>query len=96
MAYKEKECPTCGEIHYKRGPYCSRSCGNSRIHSEEHKQLLSIKQSQYMNSGNDAAERVTYNLNHDEYDEPVMPGKETPLRRGQFIAGGDLWTLDDS
>lgn len=24
--YKEKECPTCGVTHRKRGPYCGRSC----------------------------------------------------------------------
>ena len=94
MAYKEKECPTCGENHNKRGPYCSRSCGNSRIHSEEHKQLLSLKQSKYMNSGNDAAEQVKYNLNHGDEPELALPGKEPPLKRGQFVQDGDLWTVD--
>ena len=41
--YKEKICPTCGVAHKKRGPYCTRSCGNSRIHTKAHKELLSTK-----------------------------------------------------
>lgn len=32
-----KSCPTCGLLHIKRGPYCSRSCGNSRTYTEEQK-----------------------------------------------------------
>ena len=24
--YREKECPTCGEIHRKKGAYCSKPC----------------------------------------------------------------------
>ena len=50
MAYKEKTCPTCNTLHNKRGPYCSRSCGNHRVHSKKHKELLAIKQSAHMNS----------------------------------------------
>lgn len=41
MSYREKSCPTCGTLHRKKGKYCSRSCGNSRVHSTEHKQHLS-------------------------------------------------------
>ena len=39
--YREKTCPTCLTVHKKRGPYCSRSCGNSRVHSDERKEQLS-------------------------------------------------------
>jgi hypothetical protein len=41
--YKEKTCPTCGTVHKKRGEYCSRSCGNHRVHTAAHKELLSAK-----------------------------------------------------
>ena len=33
----QKSCPSCSAIHSKRGPYCSRSCGNSRTYTEEQK-----------------------------------------------------------
>lgn len=26
--YREKECPSCGVKHRKKGPYCSQSCAN--------------------------------------------------------------------
>jgi hypothetical protein len=32
-----KNCPKCNNIHYKLGKYCSRSCANSRIHTEDTK-----------------------------------------------------------
>lgn len=45
--YREKQCPSCGKIHKKRGPYCSRSCGGSRKHTEEDKKKRSIKLKEY-------------------------------------------------
>lgn len=33
--YREKTCPRCDKIHRRRGPYCSRECGNIREFSEE-------------------------------------------------------------
>jgi hypothetical protein len=27
--YKQKECKQCGEVHRKRGPFCSQACSNS-------------------------------------------------------------------
>lgn len=41
--YKEKTCPTCGTKHKKRGPYCSRSCGNSRSFTYGERKILSDK-----------------------------------------------------
>lgn len=41
--YKEKICPTCSATHKKRGPFCSRSCGNARIHTKAHLEVLSQK-----------------------------------------------------
>lgn len=59
--YKEKNCPTCGTTHRKQGVYCSRSCGNSRTHTQAHRHHLSAKQSEHMNSENalDARDRAT-------------------------------------
>lgn len=49
--YREKTCPTCGTVHRKRGPYCSRSCGNSRQHTQEHKEHLARKTSEAYHRG---------------------------------------------
>lgn len=43
-------------------------------------------------------QETTWNLNWDERDEPVAPQiyKEQPsLKRGQFVSGGDIWTVVD-
>jgi len=45
--YREKQCPSCGKTHKKRGPYCSRSCGGSRKHTEEDKKKRSVKLKEY-------------------------------------------------
>ena len=37
-----KSCPSCGLLHIKRGPYCSRSCGNSRTYTPEQKLQKSL------------------------------------------------------
>ena len=93
MSYREKECPTCGALHKKRGPYCCRSCGNSRVHSEEHKQLLSRRQTEHLMSGTDQAEMQKWMLNNHDAPEPVLPPTPT-IADNQFIADGDLWTMD--
>lgn len=41
--YREKECPRCGVKHRRRGPYCSRECGNVREFTEEQKQEIARK-----------------------------------------------------
>lgn len=43
----EKTCPQCGTKHQKRGPYCSRSCGNVRVHTEEDKKVRRKKLIEY-------------------------------------------------
>ena len=42
-SYRQKTCPTCGVTHNKRGPYCSRSCGNSRTFTHKARKNLSEK-----------------------------------------------------
>ena len=56
--YKEKICPTCGVTHKKRGPYCSRSCGNIREHTEEDKQIRRQKLIEYHQTPEGAATRA--------------------------------------
>lgn len=57
MPYKEKTCLRCGTTHNKRGPYCSRSCGNIRVHSEEDKAIRSQKLTEYHQTPEGAATR---------------------------------------
>lgn len=38
-----KQCPKCGNTHSKKGTYCSRTCANTRVHSEETKEKLRNK-----------------------------------------------------
>ena len=56
--YKEKICPTCGVTHKKRGPYCSRSCGNIRQHTEEDKAIRSQKLIEYNQTPEASASRA--------------------------------------
>lgn len=45
--YRLKNCKKCGKEHRKQGPYCSRSCGNGRVHDEQAKLIRSIKLTEY-------------------------------------------------
>lgn len=56
--YKEKLCPTCGTSHKKRGPYCSRSCGNSRSFTYAERKNLSTKVKDYLDSPEGIEHRV--------------------------------------
>jgi len=39
--YREKECPTCGIKHRKRGKYCTQSCASrAYTHTEETKDKI--------------------------------------------------------
>jgi uncharacterized Zn finger protein (UPF0148 family) len=53
----QKTCPRCGTTHTKRGEYCSRSCGNVRVHSEEDKKIRSQKLIEYHQTPEGAATR---------------------------------------
>lgn len=92
MAYKEKTCPTCNTVHKKRGPYCSRSCGNHRVWTEEQKKVFSEKKTEYLYSDSDKAEVERWQINAKIEDEPVPPQREKPIGYNQFVQDGDLWT----
>jgi len=53
--YKAKDCPTCGTTHNKRGPYCSRSCGNHRQYTNTQKQAKSKAMREHMAGDSDSA-----------------------------------------
>jgi hypothetical protein len=53
----QKTCSRCGVSHKKRGPYCSRSCGNVREHTEEDKAVRSQKLTEYHQTPEGAATR---------------------------------------
>ena len=52
-----KSCPRCGTQHNKRGPFCSRSCGNVREHTEDDKAVRSQKLTEYHLTPEGAATR---------------------------------------
>ena len=54
----EKSCPRCGAKHTKRGPYCSRSCGNVREHTDEDKEIRRKKLLEYQNTPEGVATRM--------------------------------------
>ena len=39
----QKQCPKCNTMHSKPGPFCSRSCSNSRTHTAESRAKISKK-----------------------------------------------------
>jgi hypothetical protein len=52
-----KTCPRCNAQHQKRGPYCSRSCGNVREHTEEDKAVRAQKLTEYHQTPEGSATR---------------------------------------
>ena len=92
MAYKEKQCPKCGSKHTKRGEYCSRSCGNGRVWSDEMRAVFSQKQTEFINSDDDVAEEARWRINNYEDEEPPLPVRDTStLKSNQFVEDGDVW-----
>ena len=97
MAYKEKECRKCGVKHTKRGEYCSRSCGNQKQHTNETRQLLSQKQTEWLTSGTDEADVAVHNFTSrgaNKEPEPIAPITKSPIKANQFVQDGDLWTTE--
>lgn len=91
MAYKQKTCPKCGTVHNKRGEFCSRSCGNSRKPTEEHKQKLAEVKRAWIYSDSDAAEESRWRINNHDAPEPIAPPTKSPIKSNQFVQDGDLW-----
>ncbi len=96
MAYKEKECPKCGTKHTKRGQYCSRSCGNGRVWTDEMREVFRQKQTEFINSDDDVAEEARWRINNYDEEEPPLPVKDmSTIQSNQFVQDGDIWTECD-
>lgn len=88
--YREKVCPTCGVKHRKKGPFCSKACSNAGRDAITRANIS-------------AAAKFNNNIAHAQIgkgtvEEPPDPNaiRWDPLEDNQFIAGGDLWTTDNS
>lgn len=46
--YREKTCPRCEKKHRRRGPFCSRECGNIREFTEDQKKAIAAKTAEKM------------------------------------------------
>lgn len=85
----EKICPKCGTNHNKRGPYCSRSCGNGRAWTDEDKEKKRLKLLDYHQTPEGTATRSISSdfmsrINKDRRDE----------RLGNYILQDEDWMLD--
>lgn len=90
--YKEKVCETCGITHRKRGPFCSKVCSN-KGRDEVYREKM---RDRMLNT--DEGQQLVWDLNWDDRHEPVAPQvyKEQPsLQRGQFVSGGNIWSIVD-
>lgn len=90
--YRKKQCPTCGVEHRRRGVFCSKSCSN-RGRDDEYKQKM-----RDMMLYTEKGQERSWNLNFDDTDEPVGPQiyvEKPTLQKGQFVSGGDIWTVVD-
>lgn len=88
--YREKECPTCGKKHRKKGPYCSKACSNAGRGFEVRAKL----------SANARERGLPYigQLAQKQMEEPPTAGalKWDPLGDNQFVdRDGDIWTVAD-
>ena len=95
MAYKEKQCPKCGVKHTKRGEFCSRSCGNTRAHTDESKKAISDAKREW-HATSDTAAVVAHNFTGQRINapvDPVAPPARSPLKSNQFVEDGDLWDV---
>lgn len=93
MAYKEKTCPKCGKTHNKRGEFCSRSCGNSRKQTKEHRERLSEARRKW-HAESDIAAVAAHNFisqGRNKIADPIAPPVRAPLSDNQFVQDGDLW-----
>ena len=90
MSYREKECLHCGTKHRKRGPYCSRSCGNHRTWTKKQKEVFSEKKKEYLYN-TDEGEVERWQVNASIEDAPIPPRQRQELQYGQFVEDGDIW-----
>ena len=88
--YREKECPTCAIKHRKKGVFCSKICSN-KGRDQEYREKM---RDRMLNTAK--GQEIAWNLNFDETDEPVAPQifvEKPSLKKNQFVAAGDVWTI---
>ena len=108
--YREKECPHCGTLHRKKGPYCSRSCGNHRTYTPAQKAHKSKKQTEFLTSDSPVAEQSRWiiseigkfarnakqdPINHEKKWDDYNVIPTKPLEGNQFVADNAIWTVKD-
>lgn len=108
--YREKQCPHCGTLHKKRGPYCCRSCGNHRVFSQKERMEKSKKQTEFLKSDSPVAEQSRWIISEmgkfasKARAEPAMKEKnwddynvipERQLPNNQFVADDAIWETKD-
>jgi len=81
--YKEKVCPTCGNSHRKKGPYCCQSCASKQLtHSEEAKAKISASMAEQMKSPERIAQtrlaREGHSVNPDDFAIAIPDMQELP------------------
>jgi len=102
LVYRKKTCPNCGTEHRKRGPYCSRSCGNHRTHTEERKQQISKATTAWLASGSETAEVAKWTIAQqgnsgqgktveELMDDYPVPPTDPGLGRYEVDTDGDIW-----
>ena len=72
--YREKECPSCGITHRKKGKYCCQSCANSnQKKTPEHIKKIKKSIAEYQNSpeGLANAQRQSVRASAMNNDQPL-------------------------
>lgn len=101
--YREKQCPTCGITHRRRGPYCSRTCAaKNRTHSadtiakitESNKERMADRTSDaYLDAVDNLKQATAVSKGRDT--TPIAP--RIPIHRDGESIDGDYWvSVDDS
>jgi endogenous inhibitor of DNA gyrase (YacG/DUF329 family) len=99
--YRQKQCPTCGITHRRRGPYCSRSCAaKDRTHSAEtiekiresnKARVADVTSDAYLESADNL--RAAAKASKGIITDPVPPRMRID-RSGETI-DGDYWVSAD-
>jgi hypothetical protein len=90
--YPTKICPTCTKPFAKQGKYCCRACGNVRTFTPTYKAKISRGVRNKMNDDPEFKQAAVARILP---DIPIPPQVESPLGLDQFLADGDLWTLQE-
>ena len=87
--YREKECPTCGVKHRKKGKFCSKSCSNKGRDPEVYQ-----KHSEFMKNS-ETGKEVYHAMTYDPKKDPAInAGGSGSNKPDGFVSGGVLWTSD--